>query len=381
MAMSWSTTRLLVTTAILCFIPASYSYSVGSFHLYGCQGQTIPVSLCSASNAVYEINSISVLTSSDVALIQNSSRECYKAEQCRRTIHSGEDEGLSAEYIYLYNWIQNRCNGRPTCEESSVMPEWWALIDTDTECGQGQTQHFVGALIDITCKVGEAIATVPQPPETTPKTRPTTPSTTTSFPVYIPIYIPELIGREKIILGVAIGLAIAILIVLLVVLYCCESYRHHKKFGKLLRMLGAPQAQNDGFDDFEDYATNDAWKDETDTNYDAVGEYTGVKPDEFLTLDKKAMESSGQIMYDSNALTMTMGRGNSCSTLSRDCKGRSFPSGQAPTNIPRHTGSVDYNTEENLELERRMAAVQMSQQMSIEEGSVRNELSESRTYH
>lgn len=70
----------------------------------------------------------------------------------------------------------------------------------------------------------------------------------------------------EVILGVAIGLAVAILIFLLIVLYCCERYRNNRKIAKLMRMLGAPQAQDDGFDDFEDYGKKDAWKDETDTS-------------------------------------------------------------------------------------------------------------------
>ena len=63
-----------------------------------------------------------------------------------------------------------------------------------------------------------------------------------------------------------IGLAAVILIVVLIILYCCERYRHHKKFSKLLAMLGAPQAQDDGFDDIADYATTEAWKDEANTS-------------------------------------------------------------------------------------------------------------------
>ena len=31
-------------------------------------------------------------------------------------------------------------------------------------------------------------------------------------------------------------------------------------------MLGAPQAQDDGFDDIADYATTEAWKDEANTS-------------------------------------------------------------------------------------------------------------------
>ena len=57
----------------------------------------------------------------------------------------------------------------------------------------------------------------------------------------------------------------------------------------------------------------------------AIGEYTGVKPNEFMTLDKTALENSGQIMYD-NFSTMTMGRGTSCSTLGRGLKSQSSSS-------------------------------------------------------
>jgi len=69
-----------------------------------------------------------------------------------------------------------------------------------------------------------------------------------------------------VILGVAIGLALIILLVLLIVLYCCERYRNHKKFGKLLKKLGAPQAQEDAFDEL-DYGRKDAWRDETQSEH------------------------------------------------------------------------------------------------------------------
>lgn len=62
----------------------------------------------------------------------------------------------------------------------------------------------------------------------------------------------------EVILGVAIGLAIAILIVILVILYCCERYRNHKKFRRILRMLGGPTAEDDPFDDL-DYGKKDGW--------------------------------------------------------------------------------------------------------------------------
>ena len=59
---------------------------------------------------------------------------------------------------------------------------------------------------------------------------------------------------------------------------------------------------------------------------DALGEYTGVKPDEFLSMTKQAMMNTGQIMYDTTLSSMNTGRRNSCSTLSRNGGLSSFPS-------------------------------------------------------
>ncbi|KAF6036676.1 hypothetical protein EB796_005021 [Bugula neritina] len=352
--------KIMLTAAgllITLSIDPTESFVTGGFNLVGCQGKNIRQQKCGASSAVYNVQSITVLTSSDVNYIKNISKisnRCQLAEQCRRTIHSAGDSGLSEEYRHLFNWILHKCNGKKTCDANATMPEWWRIAEDDTNCGDGRIQHIVGAIIDIQCRVGETIPTFLPPIDTTPKTRPTTPTTTTPFPVYVDVYMPGLEGREKIILGVAIALAIAILIFLLIVLYCCESYRNHRKFAKLLRMLGAPQAQDDNFDDFEDYGKSDAWREETDANFNGLGEYTGVKPNEFLTLDKKAMESSGQIMYDTQMSTMTTGRGNSCSTISRSRMSSHPPTSPIHTNYG-YSEALDYETDENLELERRMA--------------------------
>ena len=72
---------------------------------------------------------------------------------------------------------------------------------------------------------------------------------------------------------------------------------------------------------------------------DALGEYTGVKPDEFLTLDKHTMETTGQIMYDTP--TGTMAKGNSCSTIDRLDRRRGEP---AVRLINNHHGPIDYET-------------------------------------
>ena len=75
------------------------------------------------------------------------------------------------------------------------------------------------------------------------------------------------------------------------------------------------------------------------TDKNAIGEYTGAKPNEFVTLDKKAMETSGQIMYDTlNSSTLNVSRGNQCSTLDRR---RSLLHVSQEVN---YSGSVNYDT-------------------------------------
>ena len=76
---------------------------------------------------------------------------------------------------------------------------------------------------------------------------------------------------------------------------------------------------------------------------DALGEYTGVKPDEFMTLDKKAMVNSGQIMYDT-LNNSTLARGNMCSTLDRLDRQKNKPQVSVDTS---YSGPVDYNTGKN----------------------------------
>ena len=64
-----------------------------------------------------------------------------------------------------------------------------------------------------------------------------------------------------VILGVAISLSLIILLMLLVVLYCCEKYRHNKRFRRLLSMLGAPQVESDTFDELD--FGKESWKKKT----------------------------------------------------------------------------------------------------------------------
>lgn len=60
-----------------------------------------------------------------------------------------------------------------------------------------------------------------------------------------------------------------------------------------------------------------------------------------MTLDKKAMVSSGQIMYDT--LNSTMRRGNSCATLDRMDRKQTKPDISMEA---KYTGPVDYTTRE-----------------------------------
>ena len=74
---------------------------------------------------------------------------------------------------------------------------------------------------------------------------------------------------------------------------------------------------------------------------DAIGEYTGVKPDEFLTIDRQHMEKSGLIFSDHVGTITTMGRANTASTLNKNGSVHrpSLEPGMGYTN-----NSIDYET-------------------------------------
>ena len=72
------------------------------------------------------------------------------------------------------------------------------------------------------------------------------------------------------------------------------------------------------------------------TDIDALGEYTGVKPDEFVVLDKANLAGEGQIMYD-----MPAQHAISCSTVDRLQGRRNDSSTQLLTSFK---GPTDYNT-------------------------------------
>lgn len=75
---------------------------------------------------------------------------------------------------------------------------------------------------------------------------------------------------------------------------------------------------------------------------DALGEYTGVKPDEFLTIDKKHMEQSGMIYSDHMGTITTMGRGNTASTLNKNGSISNRP--DIDPSAGYANGAIDYET-------------------------------------
>ena len=78
--------------------------------------------------------------------------------------------------------------------------------------------------------------------------------------------VPFLSFITGIILAVAIGFAVAILVMILIILYCCERYRHNKKFRKLLKKLGGLTAEGDPLDEV-DFARKDGWDDGAFSTY------------------------------------------------------------------------------------------------------------------
>ncbi|XP_067947754.1 uncharacterized protein [Watersipora subatra] len=334
-------------------INSANGFRTNSFLTQGCEGANFTMKCPQfrtdelTLDAHMVLLTVTVVTNPNTTAItkQTASRTGCAQSDCLRKIYNATDTGINDDYKYLYQYISSSCQGRTNCTLN--MPEYWNLVDNSRACND-MLQYFSGVIIDVECRVGDDIPTAPPPISTTPRTKPTVPTTTTPFPVIFAIYQPTLVGYEQAVLGAAIGLSIAILIVLLIVIYCCEQYRNNKKFGRLLRTLGAPQAQQDAYDEL-DYGRAEGWDSE---NRDALGEYTGVKPDEFLTLDKHAMESSGQIMYD--APMGTLQKGVSCSTIDRLDRKKG---GAGLTAANDYSGPIDYSTEENIEVEKRMAAV------------------------
>ena len=84
------------------------------------------------------------------------------------------------------------------------------------------------------------------------------------------------------------------------------------------------------------------WHLASNSDPDALGEYSGVKPDEFLTIDRKTMEKSGMIFSDHVGTITTMGRGNTASTMTKNGVGGKRPS--VEPGIGTNYGTVDYDT-------------------------------------
>ena len=67
-----------------------------------------------------------------------------------------EDSGLGSQYTHLYSWIVYKCQGRPFCDMTGVMPSWWQLTGVFTNensdtCSSRSIKYFAGAIIDADC--------------------------------------------------------------------------------------------------------------------------------------------------------------------------------------------------------------------------------------
>ncbi|XP_067947758.1 uncharacterized protein [Watersipora subatra] len=266
--------HLLLPLFVTLIIPCQ-SYVASTLYSYACQGHGLISTTC--NNGLILIESVTVITTANISELETASngRECAKLEQCRRVIHGFSDEGLSDDYRHLYRWILNQCNGKQKCDTTKhTLPQWWNLVSSLTDCNANGIQYFAGVLLDINCLVNEDVPTVLPPPATTPRQKPSTPKTTLPFPVYVPIYQVVLQPREKILLGVAVGLSLAILLVLIVILYCWERYKRNRKVDRIFKEFGVPRAQTTD--------QIDGGVDPTSLGQNTYGEYSGLKPDEFV---------------------------------------------------------------------------------------------------
>ncbi|KAF6036672.1 hypothetical protein EB796_005017 [Bugula neritina] len=356
---------LKITLALLVYYQTE-AYVSETIDLHGCQGRRLPMEECSDPASKMKVESVTIYATANSTKI--SSNNCFSIQDCPRTIHAADDVGITDSFQHLYMWIVHKCEGKRHCDPGGQLPHWWYLTSdfkdhNSNMCPKTGIKYFAAVHAHISCVVNEDVFTKPPPPETTPNTTPTTPPTTVPFAAFIPIYQPGLIGREKIYLGVAIGLALAILILILVTLYCCERYRSNMKLSLLLRKLGAPQAEDGGYlDDLENYGKPDGSWD--NYNPDCIAEYSGVKPDEFVTLDRASVVCHNQYILGHNTLRST----NSCSTINRAGYEQSLwrLNGQTNSGYREYRNSLNtatpgvvplsYESAENIEMEKRMAA-------------------------
>lgn len=57
--------------------------------MWGCQGYDLPVKECGNAEAIYDIKSVSVLTSSDDIAIREAGKQCFATKpSCTRVMHS-----------------------------------------------------------------------------------------------------------------------------------------------------------------------------------------------------------------------------------------------------------------------------------------------------
>ena len=77
-----------------------------------------------------------------------------------------EDSGLGSQYTHLYSWIVYKCQGRPFCDMTGVMPSWWQLTGVFTNensdtCSSRSIKYFAGAIIDADCVGMSALSFIP----------------------------------------------------------------------------------------------------------------------------------------------------------------------------------------------------------------------------
>lgn len=104
-------------------------------------------------------------------LLSPKNRSAGKSPDCQQlymyiSFAANIDTGLSADYLYFYNWVRNRCEGRSACDPVSI-PNYWDLVgDTNNpatylfsngtkftaSCPQGGTKYVSGVYIHFECR-------------------------------------------------------------------------------------------------------------------------------------------------------------------------------------------------------------------------------------
>jgi len=121
-----------------------------------------------------------------------------------------------------------------------------------------------------------------------------------------------------------------LLVCILVLLYCCDRYKKKMRKNSIHKRIGGPTADMDNiYNDIDD--NPESWGAQ---NEGALREFTGAKPSEFIDHTLKTNMTQAQMYHSTQYLTAQSESGYATPT---------------PTPPP------DYDTAENLDLERRMA--------------------------